>query len=113
MRGPNTASTILIACCLSLAWLATLVLPLALYQYFAISTPGVFADVVSIAWFVYLTPLGLIGWTPTFSSVDPLVTLIPSFALTFTFWSVVLSIVVAGLRWLRRRGARTRDQASS
>ncbi len=113
MRASNTAKTVFIACCLSLVWLAAIVLPLALYQYFAISTPGILGDVVSISWFVYLTPLGLFGWTPTFSSVDPLVTLIPSFALMFVFWSAVLSIVVFALRRLRRRGAQLGDQASS
>ena len=103
----------LIACGLSLAWLMAIILPLVLYQYFAISPPDIFGDVHTSVWSAYLAPIHLIKWTPTISSVDPLVALTPTFALMFAFWSVVLSVVVHGLRWLRRRGGPTSHQPSS
>lgn len=92
----------LLACCLSLAWLVLIALPIALYQYFGISTPQAVGNLHGAAWVVYLAPLELIRWTPTLSSVDPLATLIPSFGLLFVLWSVVLSLVVLGWRRLRR-----------
>jgi len=94
---------ILLACGLSLAWLVLIVLPIALYQYFAISTPQAAGSLHGAAWVAYLAPLELIRWAPTISSVDPLVTLIPSFGLLFVLWSVVLFLVI--LVWRRWRGA--------
>jgi len=93
---------VLVACCLSLAWLTVAVLPLALYQYFHISIPDMFGPVQDVAWRTYLAPLEILGWAPTLSSVDPLATLIPSFTLLFTLWSVVLFTIVFGWRQLRR-----------
>jgi hypothetical protein len=93
---------ILLACCLSVAWLVLIALPIALYQYFSISTPQAIGSLHSAAWIAYLAPLELIRWTPTFSSLDPLVTLIPSFGLLFVLWSVVLLLVMLGWqRWRR------------
>jgi len=94
---------ILLACSLSLAWLVLIVLPVALHQYFAISTPRAFGSLHDAAWVAYLAPLELIRWAPTISSVDPLVTLIPSFVLLFALWSVVLLLVI--LVWRRWRSA--------
>jgi hypothetical protein len=99
----NIRVAILIACCLSLGWLVATILPVALYQYFYISTPGSLGDVLASSWSVYLAPLELLGWTPTLSSVDPLITLIPSFAVLFAFWSLVLAFPV--FAWRRLRGA--------
>jgi hypothetical protein len=98
----DAGRAIVIACGLSLVWLTLAVLPIALYQYFAISPSESFAGVVGAAWSAYLAPLALLGWTPAFSSVDPLVTLIPSFALLFAFWSVILFAAVFGVTRLRR-----------
>ena len=100
-KAPSRHS-VLVACCLSLAWLTAAVLPLALYQYFYISIPDMFAPLENVAWQTYLAPLELLGWAPTLSSVDPLVTLIPSFALLFVLWSIVLFIIVSGWKRLRR-----------
>jgi len=92
----------LLACCISLAWLVLIVLPIALYQYFAISTPQAIGSLHGAAWVAYLAPLELIRWTPTIASVDPLVTLMPSFGLLFVLWSVVLLLVMLGWqRWRR------------
>lgn len=93
---------VLVACGLSLAWLTVAVLPLALYQYFYISIPDIFVPAENIAWRTYLAPLELMGWTPTLSSVDPLVTLIPSFVLLFALWSAVFSVVIILWREWRR-----------
>jgi hypothetical protein len=92
----NAARAIPTACGLTLGWLTVAVLPVALYQCFAISIPEVFEGVITAAWAAYMAPLVLLRWAPTLSSVDPLITLIPSFALLFALWSVVLSIVVFG-----------------
>jgi hypothetical protein len=98
----NKVSTILLGCCLSLIWLTLAVLPLALYQYFHISSGGIPDRLHAYAWGSFLAPLELLGWAPTISSVDPLITLMPSLALLFIFWSVVLSSIVFGFRQLRR-----------
>ena len=98
----NVASAIFIACGLSLAWLTVAVLPIALYQYFAISPLEILDGVFVAAWSAYFAPVVLIRWAPTLSSVDPLVTLIPTFALLFVLWSVVLFAVVFCWRHLRR-----------
>ena len=90
-----------VACCASFAWLTVAVLPLALYQYFYISLPDLFARVEDAAWRTFLSPLELLGWTPTLSSVDPLVTLIPSFAMLFVLWSGVLFVIVLTWRAMR------------
>jgi hypothetical protein len=100
IRNVRVAS--LIACCLSLGWLAVTILPIALYQYFYISMPGLLGEVLASSWSVYLAPLRLMGWTPTLSSVDPLITLVPSFAMLFALWSLALSVPVFGWRQLRR-----------
>jgi hypothetical protein len=91
-----------IACLLSLAWLMAIVLPLALYQYFAISTPEILGDAAAYAWVIFFAPLLLLRWTPTFSSVDPLVSLLPSFAMLFLLWTTVIAVVVLFFRQLRR-----------
>jgi hypothetical protein len=105
VKGPQVRripKLILVACCLSLAWLVLIALPIALYQYFAISTPQAIGGLHGVAWIAYLTPLELIRWTPTISSVDPLVTLIPSFGLLFLLWSVIFLLVMLGWeRWRR------------
>ena len=93
---------VLIACCLSLAWLTVAVLPIALYQYFYISIPDILGSVQNVAWQTYLAPLELLGWAPTLSSVDPLVTLIPSFVLLFALWSTLFSVVILVWREWRR-----------
>jgi hypothetical protein len=61
----QVSKLILIACCLSLAWLILIALPIALYQYFGISTPQAIEGLHGAAWIAYLTPLELIRWTPT------------------------------------------------
>jgi hypothetical protein len=92
----------LLACCISLAWLVLIVLPIALYQYLAISIPQAIGSLHGAAWVAYLAPFEVIRWTPTIASMDPLVTLIPSFALLFVLWSVVLLLVMLGWqRWRR------------
>jgi hypothetical protein len=98
----NAASSILIASGLSLGWLTVAVLPIALYQYFEISLPEVLVDVQTAAWSAYWAPLSLLRWAPAFSSVDPLITLIPSFALLFALWCVVLFTIVFGWKQWRR-----------
>jgi hypothetical protein len=91
-----------IACLLTLVWLMVIVLPLALYQYFAISMPEIFGDAAAYAWVIFFAPLLLLKWTPTFSSVDPLVSLLPSFAVLTLLWTILLSVVVLFLQKLRR-----------
>lgn len=97
----NARGAILIACCLSLGWLTVTILPVALYQYFYVSTSGILEDVLASSWSVYSAPLEIPGWTPTLSSVDPLLSLTPSFAVLFVFWSVILSLPILGWRQLR------------
>jgi hypothetical protein len=105
MKGPRVRETfkaINIACLLTLVWLMVIVLPLALYQYFAISTPELLGDAAAYAWVIFFGPLLLLRWTPTFSSVDPLVSLLPSFAMLFLLWTILLSVVVLFFQKVRR-----------
>jgi hypothetical protein len=84
---------ILLACSFSVAWLVLVTLPIALYQYFAISTPQAIGSLHGAAWTAYLAPLELIRWTPTISSVDPLVTLIPSLLDCYLYCGVLCSLL--------------------
>lgn len=98
---PAVFHSALCACGFALLFLLLAVLPVALYQYFSISTPEFLAGLSSAAWTAYLAPLTLLPSFPVFRSNDPLVSLVPSFALMFCFWASILLVL---LLLFRRRG---------
>lgn len=95
-----------LVCALSiaLALLLAAVLPVALYQYFGIETPEGLGDASGLAWATFLAPIRLFPFeAPNLGSTDPLVTLVPTFALMFCIWSLVIFGVILLLRRARAR----------
>jgi len=98
----NALRLALLSCGLALVYLLLAVLPVALYQYLAISTPESLSGFASAAWSAYLWPLTLLPSFPVLRSNDPLVSLVPSFGIMFCFWSLLLFVLLVSFRWMRR-----------
>lgn len=98
---PDTFRLALLACGLAFVFLLLAVLPVALYQYLAISTPEFLSGFASAVWSAYLSPLTLLPSLPVLRSNDPLISLVPSFGIMFCLWSLLLFALLVSFRWRR------------